>query len=157
MSRRHTAERRPVIPDSRYNSPVVSRLVNTVMWRGKKATAQRIVYQAFNLLSEKADKGDPIEVLGRALENVKPRVEIKSRRVGGATYQVPVEISGDRQLALALRWFVRIADARKGVSMSRALADEIFEAYNGQGAAMKKRDDVHKMAQANKAFAHLRW
>jgi small subunit ribosomal protein S7 len=157
MSRRHTAERRPVIPDSRYNSPVVSRLVNTVMWRGKKATAQRIVYGAFNLLSEKADKGDPIEVLSKALENVKPRVEIKSRRVGGATYQVPVEVSADRQLALALRWFVKIADARKGVTMSRALADEIFDAFNGQGAAMKKRDDVHKMAQANKAFAHLRW
>jgi len=157
MSRRHTAERRPVIPDSRYNSPVVSRLVNTVMWRGKKATAQRIVYAAFNLLSEKADKGNPIEVLGKALENVKPRVEIKSRRVGGATYQVPVEVTADRQLALALRWFVKIADARKGVTMSKALADEIFDAFNGQGAAVKKRDDVHKMAQANKAFAHLRW
>lgn len=157
MSRRHQAERRSTTPDGRYNSIVVSRLVNTVMWRGKKATAQRIVYDAFNILSEKADKGNPLEVLDKALENVKPRVEIKSRRVGGATYQVPVEIAGDRQLALALRWFVRIADARKGVSMSKALADEIFDAFNGQGNAVKKRDDVHKMAQANKAFAHLRW
>ena len=157
MSRRHKAEQRPLQCDSRYNSPVVNRLINTVMWRGKKSTAQRIVYSAFNLLSEKANKGDPLDVLNKALENVKPRVEVKSRRVGGATYQVPVEVPPMRQLALALRWFVRLADARKGVSLSKALADEIFDAFNGQGAAIKKRDDVHKMAQANKAFAHLRW
>jgi small subunit ribosomal protein S7 len=157
MSRRRRAERRPQRPDSRYNSPVVNRLINTVMWRGKKATAQRIVYGAFAQLSEKASKGDPIEVLTKALDNVKPRVEVKSRRVGGATYQVPVEVSVERQLSVALRWMVRLADARKGVPMSKALADEIFDAFNGQGAAVKKRDDVHKMAQANKAFAHLRW
>ena len=157
MSRRHRAEHRPVSSDSRYNSPVVSRLINTVMWRGKKATAQHIVYDAFALLSEKANKGDPMEVFTKALDNVKPRVEVKSRRVGGATYQVPVEVPLERQLALALRWFVRFADARKGVPMTKALADEIFDAFNGQGAAVKKRDDIHKMAQANKAFAHLRW
>lgn len=157
MSRRRQADRRQIQPDSRYKSPVVSRLVNTVMWRGKKSTAQRIVYKAFELLSEKASKGDPLDVLGKALDNVKPRVEVKSRRVGGATYQVPVEVSGERQLALAMRWFVRLADARKGVALSKALADEIFDAFNGQGAAVKKREDVHKMAQANKAFAHLRW
>lgn len=157
MSRRRQAEHRPPSVDSRYQSPVVSRLINTVMWRGKKATAQKIVYTAFDLLSEKANKGDPIEVLNKALDNVKPRVEVKSRRVGGATYQVPVEVTPERQLALAFRWLVRLADARKGVSMSRALADEIFDAFNAQGAAVKKREDVHKMAQANKAFAHLRW
>lgn len=157
MSRRRQAERRPVKPDNRYGNPMVSRLINTVMWRGKKATAQRIVYAAFGMLSEKANKGDPLEVLAKAIDNAKPRVEIKSRRVGGATYQVPVEVSVDRQLSLTLRWMVRLADARKGVSMSRALADEIFDAFNNQGAAVKKRDDVHKMAQANKAFAHLRW
>ncbi len=157
MSRRRKAERRPTQPDSRYNSPIVSRLINTVMWRGKKATAQRIVYGAFARLSEKANKGDPLEVLTKAVDNAKPRVEVKSRRVGGATYQVPVEVSSDRQLALCLRWIVRLADARKGVPMSTALADEIFDAFNGQGAAVKKRDDVHKMAQANKAFAHYRW
>ena len=157
MSRRRRAEHRPQRPDSRYNSPVVNRLINTVMWRGKKATAQRIVYRAFTLLREKASKGDPIEVLTKALENVKPRVEVKSRRVGGATYQVPVEVTVERQLSVALRWMVRLADGRKGVPMPKALADEIFDAFNGQGAAVKKRDDVHKMAQANKAFAHLRW
>ncbi|MBI4027712.1 MAG: 30S ribosomal protein S7 [Verrucomicrobia bacterium] len=157
MSRRRQADRRPTHPDSRYNSPVVSRLINTIMWRGKKSTAQKIVYGAFALLSEKANKGDPLEVLTRALENVKPRVEVKSRRVGGATYQIPVEVTSERQIALALRWFVRLADGRKGVSLSRALADEIFDAFNGQGAAVKKREDVHKMAQANRAFAHLRW
>ncbi len=157
MSRRRQAERRPVTCDSRYGSPVVSRLINTIMICGKKSTAQRIVYSAFNLLSEKANKGDPMDVLNKALENVKPRVEVKSRRVGGATYQVPVEVTPERQLALAMRWFVRLADGRKGVSMPKALADEIFDAYNGQGSAVKKRDDVHKMAQANKAFAHLRW
>lgn len=157
MSRRRQAERRPLKPDSRYHSPVITCLINTIMWRGKKSTAQRIVYNAFSLLSEKADKGDPLDVLTKALDNVKPRVEVKSRRVGGATYQIPVEVPADRQLALALRWLVRLADGRKGVSMPRALADEIFDAFNGQGAAVKKRDDVHKMAQANKAFAHLRW
>ena len=157
MSRRHSAEHRPVPPDSRYNSPVVTRLINTVMWRGKKATAQRIVYGAFSILSEKANKGDPLDVLTRAVDNIKPRVEVKSRRVGGATYQVPVEVPVERQLALAMRWMVRLADARKGVPMCKALADEIFDAYNNQGACIKKRDDVHKMAQANKAFAHLRW
>jgi small subunit ribosomal protein S7 len=157
MSRRRQSEHRPIKPDSHYNSPVVTRLVNTVMWRGKKATAQKIVYTAFNMLSEKANKGDPLEVLNKALDNVKPRVEVKSRRVGGANYQVPVEVSPERQLALAFRWLVRLADSRKGVSMSKALADEIFDAFNGQGAAVKKREDVHKMAQANKAFAHFRW
>ena len=157
MSRRHQAEHRPPTVDSRYSSPIVSRLINTVMWRGKKATAQRIVYGAFVRLSEKANKGDPLEVLTKALDNVKPRVEVKSRRVGGATYQVPVEVAPDRQVSLGLRWMVRLADAKKGVPMFQALADEIFDAFNGQGAAIKKRDDVHKMAQANKAFAHLRW
>jgi len=157
MSRRHQAEHRPSVSDPRFNSPVVNRLINMVMSCGKKATAQRIVYGAFALLSEKANKGDPLEVLTQALDNAKPRVEVKSRRVGGATYQVPVEVSTDRQIALALRWFIRFADARKGVSMPKALADEIFDAFNGQGSAVKKKEDVHKMAQANKAFAHLRW
>jgi small subunit ribosomal protein S7 len=157
MSRRRQAEHRETTSDSRYHSPVVARLINTVMWRGKKATAQRIVYGAFEVLSEKANKGDPLDVLTKAIDNAKPRVEVKSRRVGGATYQVPVEVTSQRQLALTLRWFVRYADSRKGVSMKKALADEIFDAYNGQGNAVKKRDDVHKMAQANKAFAHLRW
>jgi small subunit ribosomal protein S7 len=157
MSRRRRAIHRTVIPDGRYGSPVVSTLINTVMWKGKKSVAQRIVYGAFNGISEKTNKGDPLEILNKAVDNVKPRVEIKSRRVGGATYQVPVEVTSDRQLSLALRWMVKAADGRKGVSMMKALADEIFDAYNGQGAAVKRRDEVHKMAQANKAFAHLRW
>jgi len=157
MSRRRQADHRAVRPDSRYGNATVGRLINTIMWRGKKATAQKIVYTAFELLSEKANKGDPLEILGKAMDNIRPRVEVKSRRVGGATYQVPIEVSQDRQLSLAMRWMVRLADARKGVPMSKALADEIFDAYNGQGAAVKKREDVHKMAHANKAFAHLRW
>ena len=156
MSRRRKSEHRVVPPDPRYKSPVVTCLINSIMLSGKKSTAQQIVYEAFARLSEKANKGDPLEVLNKALENVKPRVEVKSRRVGGATYQVPVEISGSRQIALAFRWLIRYADARKG-PLAKSLADEIFDAFNSQGSAVKKREDVHKMAQANKAFAHLRW
>jgi small subunit ribosomal protein S7 len=157
MSRRRQASRRPVASDAKFNSTLVSRLVNTVMSSGKKSTAQRIVYGAFENIAEKNPATTPLEILQRAVDNAKPRLEIKPRRVGGATYQVPVEVASERQFALALRWLVDFADARKGIPMKAALAAEILEAYQGQGNAIRKRDEVHKMAQANKAFAHFRW
>jgi len=157
MSRRRRAIKRPIPPDPRYNSPLVMRLVNTVMRRGKKSLAMRIVYAALDKVAEKSDNPDPLEVLQRAVENAKPRIETKARRVGGATYQVPMEVPPDRQLSLALRWIVGFADARKGIPMKDALAAEILDAFQGQGSAIRKRDEVHKMAQANKAFAHFRW
>jgi small subunit ribosomal protein S7 len=157
MSRRRQAVKRPILPDGRYNSQLVGRLVNTVMRWGEKSVAQRIVYQAFDQIAEKNPTLSPIEVLQRAVDNAKPRLEVKPRRVGGATYQVPVEVTADRQAALAMRWLVNFADSRKGIPMKVALASEIMEAYQGQGNAIRKRDEVHKMAQANKAFAHFRW
>jgi small subunit ribosomal protein S7 len=157
MSRRRQATRRPIQSDAKFNSALVSRLVNTVMISGKKSTAQRIVYGAFDQIAEKNPATNPLEILQRAVDNAKPRLEVKARRVGGATYQVPVEVTTDRQFALALRWLVDFADARKGQPMKEALAAEILEAYQGQGNAIRKRDEVHKMAQANKAFAHFRW
>ena len=149
--------KRPLVDDARFHSPLVTRLVNTVMWGGKKQTAQRIVYGAFDRIVEKNPSSNPLEILQRAVDNVKPRLEVKARRVGGATYQVPLEVPTDRQLGLAVRWLVDFADARKGTPMREALAAEIMDAYQGQGNAIRKRDDVHKMAQANKAFAHFRW
>ena len=157
MSRRRQATRRPVARDGKFQSTLVARLVNTIMQGGKKSTAQRIVYGAFESISEKNPASNPIEILQRAVDNAKPRIETKGRRVGGATYQVPLEIPSDRQNALALRWIVDFADSRKGTPMKAALAAEILEAYQGQGNAIRKRDEVHKMAQANKAFAHYRW
>jgi len=157
MSRRRRAERRSVVPDAKYNSPLVARLVNTVMYGGKKSLAQRIVYGALDVIAEKNPGASPLEVLQRAIDNAKPRIETKARRVGGATYQVPVELPADRQTSLAMRWIVGFADDRKGVPMKQALAGEVMEAYLGQGNAIRKRDDVHKMAQANRAFAHFRW
>ena len=157
MSRRRQAIKRPVLKDGKFQSTLVLRLVNTIMKGGKKSTAQRIVYGAFDSLSEKNPASNPVEILQRAVDNAKPRIETKARRVGGATYQVPMEVTSDRQMSLALRWLVDFADARKGMPMSAALAAEIMEAYQGQGNAIRKRDDVHKMAQANKAFAHFRW
>jgi small subunit ribosomal protein S7 len=157
MSRRHRADKRQVTPDIRYNSPLVAHLVNVIMKSGKKNLAQRIVYGAFEKVSTKLEKGNPVELLIGALENARPRLEVKSRRVGGATYQVPVEISYGRQESLALRWMVSAASARKGTTMKEALAAEIVDAYNNTGSVVKKKEDTHKMAQANRAFAHLRW
>lgn len=157
MSRRRQAVRRPVAKDAKFNSALVSRLVNTVMIQGKKTVAQRIVYGAFDQIAEKNPASNPLDILQRAVDNAKPRLEVKARRVGGATYQVPLEVPNDRQMALAMRWLVDFADARKGIPMKEALAAEILEAYQGQGNAIRKRDEVHKMAQANKAFAHFRW
>ena len=157
MSRRRQAIRRPLIEDAKFHSLLVSRLVNTVMKGGNKTVAQRIVYGAFDQIGIKNPTGNALEILQRAVENAKPRLEVKARRVGGATYQVPSEASSDRQQTLAIRWLVDFADARKGIAMKEALAAEILDAYQGQGNAIRKRDEVHKMAQANKAFAHFRW
>jgi len=157
MSRRRQASRRPQSKDAKFSSTLVSRLVNTVMGQGKKSVAQRIVYGAFDEIATKNPTTNPLDVLQRAVDNAKPRLEVKARRVGGATYQVPLEVPSDRQFSLALRWLVDFADGRKGVPMKQALASEILEAYQGQGNAIRKRDEVHKMAQANKAFAHFRW
>lgn len=143
--------------DPLYENAVVGRLVNIVMERGKKSLASRIVYKAIEVVNEGSSNADPLDILLRAVENVKPKIEVKSRRVGGATYQIPMEVPADRQLALALKWISDSAAKRKGVPMSKALAMELKEAAVGQGNAIRKRDDVHRMAQANRAFAHLRW
>ena len=157
MSRRHRAEKRERIPDYRYKSTLVSHLINMVMKYGKKTVAERIVYGALEAVSEKLEKGNPVDLLLGALENVRPKLEVKSRRVGGATYQVPVEVSFDRQQTLAFRWLIEAANNRKGMPMDKALANELVDAYNNTGTCVKKREDVHKMAQSNRAFAHLRW
>jgi small subunit ribosomal protein S7 len=157
MSRRRKAVKRERIPDPRYGSTLVSMLVNLVMTRGKKSTAQRIVYGALEKVSEKLAKGNPVDLMIGALENARPKLEVKSRRVGGATYQVPIEVPYERQQGLAFRWMIAAARGRKAMDMSDALASEIIDAYNNTGVVVKKKDDTHRMAQANRAFAHLRW
>ena len=157
MSRRRKAVKRVHQPDARYGSPLVSQLINMVMKSGKKSIAQSIVYGAIEKVSEKLMKGNPVELLLGALKNCRPKLEVKSRRVGGATYQVPVEVSHERQNSIALRWVVLAAQGRKGSPMAEALASEIVDAYNNTGNVVKKREETHKMAQANRAFAHLRW
>ncbi len=154
--RRRSAVKREVIPDTRFNSDVIARLISTIMECGKRSVAERVVYGALDEIATKTGE-NPVKIFGEALENIKPRLEVKSRRVGGATYQVPLEVSPDRQLSLAMRWIVQYSQARKGVPMAKALAIELLDAHKGQGSSVKKRDDVHKMAQANKAFAHYRW
>lgn len=157
MSRRRRAEKRVPLPDPRYDSPLVSSLINMVMREGKKSLAQKIVYRAFERVAEKLGKGDPIDLILGALENIRPRLEVKSRRVGGATYQVPVEISFERQQSLAFRWLIQAARNRNGIPFTEALALEIVDAYNNTGVVVKKRQDTHRMARANRAFVHLRW
>lgn len=156
MSRKITRIKQERAGDIRYNSELVAYAIRMLMLGGRKSKAEGIVYGALDLLGEKVVK-DPLDVFNAAIENVKPRLEVKSRRVGGATYQVPIEVSDDRAVTLALRWLRQYARGRKGQSMVQALANELLDAYNNQGSAVKKRDDTHKMAQANKAFAHYRW
>ena len=146
-----------MVPDARFESKQVSRLISTVMDSGRRTTAERIVYGAFDEIVQRNPQSNPIEILQRAVDNAKPRIETKPRRVGGATYQVPMEVAQDRQFSLAMRWLVKLASGRKGTPMKNALASEIMDAYQGQGGAIRKRDEVHRMAQANKAFAHFRW
>ncbi len=157
MSRRRTAEKRTIDPDPRYNSVLVTKFTNGLMERGKKTLAQRIFYDAMDIVNEKVKDEDPLVVFEEAMEKVRPKVEVKSRRVGGATYQVPMEVRQTRRNALAIRWIIGYARSRSGRSMSEKLAAELVDAYNNRGAAVKKRDDTHRMAEANKAFAHYRW
>ena len=156
MPRKGPATKRQLVTDPVYGSPLVTALANKVLKEGKRSLAERIVYGALEGCREK-NGNDPVVTLKRALDNVKPTLEVKSRRVGGATYQVPVEISYERQESLALRWLVAAADSRKGQTMQDALAAELVDAYNNTGTVVKKKEDTHKMAQANRAFAHLRW
>lgn len=157
MSRRRQATKRQVLPDPRHGSPLISSLINIVMVSGKKSVAQRVVYSAIEKMAEKLEKGNPVDLVLGALENIRPKIEVKSRRVGGATYQVPIEVAFERQQSLAFRWVVNAATSRKGTPMADALAGELIDAYNNTGSVVKKREETHKMAQANRAFAHLRW
>ena len=157
MARRKRVYKKADLRDARYDSSVVAKLVNRLMYDGSRSVAERIVYAAIDKVNDGAQTVDPLEILNRAVENAKPRLEVKSRRVGGATYQVPLEVAPDRSESLAMRWIINFARKRKGVPMHLALANEIKDASTNQGNAVRKRDDVHKMAQANRAFAHFRW
>ena len=154
--RKRRAVKRDVLPDPIYKSKVVTKLINTIMLDGKKGIAQSILYEAFEIIKSKTGK-DPLEVFNQAMENIKPALEVKSRRVGGSNYQVPIEVSLARSQALALRWLVKYSRERGGKGMAENLANEIIDASNGTGATVKKREDTHRMAEANKAFAHYRW
>lgn len=156
MPRRKRAEKRKVPPDPKYNDYELAKFVNKVMWDGKKSLTYRIIYRAFEIIKEKTNQ-DPLIVFKKALNNVKPKLEVRPRRVGGATYQIPMEVPFHRSLSLAIRWIVESARARKGKPMSEKLADEIIEASKGEGASVKKKEDTHKMAESNRAFAHYRW
>ncbi len=156
MPRRRVVQRREVLPDARFNDWLVAKFVNHLMVCGKKSVAEKVFYDAMDLIARKT-KEDPLKIFKRAVENVKPQVEVKSRRVGGATYQVPVEIRAERKTALAIRWLLGYARSRSEKGMTNKLSSEIIDAFNGRGNAMKKRDDTHRMAEANKAFAHYRW
>jgi small subunit ribosomal protein S7 len=156
MSRRHAAEKREVLPDAKFHDLVVSKFMNTLMRAGKKSVAERIVYGALEAIERKT-RQDPVRVFHEALDNVKPAIEVRSRRVGGATYQVPVEVRPERRQALAIRWLIQSARSRSEHSMTDKLSAELLDAANRRGSAVKKREDTHRMAEANKAFAHYRW
>ena len=156
MSRRHAAEKRDVLPDAKFGDQVLTKFMNSLMFAGKKSIAENIVYGAFDGIRGRTGQ-DPIKVFHEALDNVKPTIEVKSRRVGGATYQVPVEVRASRRQALAIRWIVDIARKRSENTMTERLSAELMDAANSRGAAVKKREDTHRMAEANKAFSHYRW
>jgi small subunit ribosomal protein S7 len=157
MSRRRTIEKRPIDPDPRFNSVLVAKFTNGLMERGKKTLAQRIFYDAMDVVQDKVKDDEALAIFEGAMENVRPRVEVKSRRVGGATYQVPMEVRQTRRNALAIRWIINFSKSRSGKSMAEKLAAELIDAFNNRGSAVKKKDDTHRMAEANKAFAHYRW
>ncbi len=157
MSRRRAAEPRTVLPDPKYNDRLIAKFINVLMLDGKKSTARKILYRAMDTLAEKESKAPALEIVRTAVDHVKPALEVKSRRVGGSTYQVPVEVRPERRLALAIRWLIQNAQARSGKSMESKLAAELLDAFGGKGGAVRKREDVHRMAEANKAFAHYRW
>ena len=157
MSRRRKAEKRKVVPDPLYGSQVLTKFINKVMMHGKKARARAIVYGALVDFAKKANMEDPVEAFEKALDNAKPALEVKSRRIGGATYQVPIEIAPDRRTSMAMRWIIGFARTKVGRSMQDGLAQELLDCFNNQGATIKKKDDTHRMAEANKAFAHYKW
>ncbi|MDP1835072.1 MAG: 30S ribosomal protein S7 [Chlamydiales bacterium] len=157
MSRRRRAEKRQIDPDPVFNSTVLAKFMNTIMYGGKKSTARRIVYAALDKFSKRVNAPDALEAFEVALENAKPSLEVKSRRIGGATYQVPIEIPGNRRTSLAMRWIIKHSRAKPGRSMEDGLAGELADCYNNQGTTIKKKDDTHRMAEANKAFAHYKW
>jgi small subunit ribosomal protein S7 len=157
MPRRKITERRTIEPDPRYNSVLVSKFTNGIMERGKRSVAQNIFYGAMDIIEKQVNDAEPITVFDKAMDMVRPKVEVKSRRVGGATYQVPVEVRPERRNALAIRWIISFAKSRPGKTMAEKLAAELLDAYNERGGSVKKRDDTHRMAEANKAFAHYRW
>ena len=154
--RRRRAEKREIIPDPKYKSAIVSRFMNIIMMQGKKSKAEHIVYRCFDILAEKTGK-PALEVFQKALDNARPLVEIKPRRIGGATYQIPIEVRSERGISIAMRWVRNFARVKKGKPMEIKLADELLDAFKGEGPAVKKKEDTHKMAEANKAFAHYRW
>lgn len=154
--RRRRAEKRIIIPDPKYKNVNVSKFINIIMERGKKSVAEKIVYKCFDTLAEKTGK-PALEVFQKAMDNARPQLEVKPRRIGGATYQVPIDVKPDRGVSIAMRWVRNFARTKKGKPMEVKLADELLDAYKGEGSAIKKRDDTHKMAEANKAFAHYRW
>ncbi len=156
MSRRHRADKREIIPDAKYHNEVVAKFMNSVMYQGKKSVAEQIVYGAFDIIEQKA-KQDPLAIFRSALDNVMPSIEVRSRRVGGATYQVPVEVRVDRRQALAIRWLLSAARGRNEKTMVDKLSGELLDAANNRGNAVKKREDTHRMAEANRAFSHYRW
>lgn len=156
MPRRREVAKRVIIPDPKYNDRVVAKLVNVIMIGGKKSTAERALYGALDLVSQRANE-EALKVLKKSLDNIKPMLEVKSRRVGGSTYQVPIEVRADRRMALAMRWLTRYASKRSEKTLTDKLAGEILDAFNNRGAAVKKREETHKMAEANRAFAHYRW
>jgi len=157
MSRRRRAEKRQVAPDPVFNSYVLSKFVNKIMYGGEKATSRKIVYGALELFAKKVKTDDPLSAFEQALENAKPTLEVKSRRIGGATYQVPVEIPADRRISMAMKWIIQYAREKAGKSMIEGLAQELADCFNNMGSTIKKKDDTHKMAEANKAFAHYKW
>lgn len=155
--RRRRAQTKSIAGDPKYNSKVVTKFINMVMVKGKKAVAERIVYGAFEIVKQQVNEPDALKIFHKALDNARPRLEVKPRRVGGATYQVPIEVRQERGTSIAMRWIRDFARAKKGRAMEIKLADEIAAAYRGEGSSLKKRDDTHKMAESNKAFAHFRW
>ncbi len=155
--RRRRAPKRQILPDPKYGSKLISKFINIIMIKGKKSIAENIVYGAFEVIKKRSGKDDPMEVFQKAIENARPRMELKPRRVGGATYQIPVEVKSERGTAIVFRWIRNFARAKKGKPMQECLADEIMQAYQNQGSAIKKKQDTHKMAEANRAFAHFRW
>jgi len=158
MSRRHSAQKREVLPDPKFGDLVLSRFMNVLMYDGKKSTAERIVYAAMDTLKRRVGpNGDPLRMFHEAMDNVKPAVEVRSRRVGGATYQVPIEVRASRSTTLGLRWLIQYSRGRREKTMTERLTNELLDASNGLGAAVKRREDTHKMAESNKAFAHYRW